>query len=362
MNELFLKALQPVAENSPCGDSEDPAASVVSQIETTSDAIHEALRSAFGESVSSDSSHGFDMASSGSEAVDLVELIVECLGEKSKSLILATYLPHLMLICHGLPGFRLGLDIVREIAQRFPADLFPRDRERLVSYFKRGVYVGNDDKVTDNYKLFLYLPITEREELPYALLRNARLKGTGEDAEVRYASDAAGSSPQFYVKLIDDIEATADAARAANAALSELTGESLIEVVNFSFIEGVERMGSIVKSLATEHCAGYPPVVEEEVAEGEEAAPGATVAATGEIVTRHQAVEQLRKIADFFHRTERHSPVSYRLRDTVRWCQMDLPELMLELLNGDEGTMQEIDKRVGWRKPGNEPGAPEQAE
>jgi len=356
LNDYFRAALTPITDEFPCGQNEDAASSVISQIETQGDAIHESLRSAFGDAVRDDNMSSFDMASSGRDASDLVDQIVECLEEKCKSIVLATYLPHLMLISHGLEGFQAGLDICRELVSRFPDHIFPQEKERVVNYLRRGVYVGNDDKVTENYKLFLYLPITERSCLPYALLRNSRIKGTNADAEGKYANDAAGSSPEFFVKIINDIQSVVDSAKTVNTIMAQFLDEDLMEIVSYSFIDSVERMGSIVESLATDNCAGYPPVeaveTEQVAGGGSGVTPGAAVA--GEIVNREQALELLSRVADFFHRTERHSPASYRIRETVRWCKMDLPELLEELLSGDSGPLEELGKRVGFKKKEDE--------
>ena len=352
LNDHVRAALAPISGNHPCGESEDMASSVISQIETTGDGIHEALRTAFGEAVRDDNPSSFDMASVGRDADTLVDQIIECLGENCKSLILASYLPHLMLIGHGPEGFDAGLTIVRELTLKYGDQMFPRDKERLESFLRRGVYIGNDDKVTDNYKLFLYLPVTEQECLPYALLRNAKLKGSGGGIEGSYASDASRSTVGFYVRLLENgLEKAVQTARETNQALGEFLGDSSYELVSFTFIESVERMVSIVRNLATENCADYPPVEQEEgiAADGDSAAPvAAAQPMTGEIVDRDQAIKMLTKIADFFYKTERHSPISYRIRDTVRWCKMDFPELLELLLDGDESSLNEMQKRVGF--------------
>ena len=125
-----------------------------------------------------------------------------------------------------------------------------------------------------------------------------------------------------------------------------------MRLVSFTFIESVERMVLIVRNLATENCAGYPPVEEEASAsDADSAVPAAAQPMTGEIVDRDQAIKMLTKIADFFYRTERHSPISYRIRDTVRWCKMDFPELLELLLDGDESSLNEMQKRVGFDDP-----------
>ena len=113
-------------------------------------------------------------------------------------------------------------------------------------------------------------------------------------------------------------------------------------------------MASIIRNLATENCPDYPPVEEGDAVaqDGDTPAPAAAAQPmTGEIVDRDQAIKMLIKIADFFYQTERHSPISYRIRDTVRWCKMDFPELLQLLLDGDESSLSEMQKRVGFNDP-----------
>ncbi|MEL7498856.1 MAG: type VI secretion system ImpA family N-terminal domain-containing protein [Planctomycetota bacterium] len=351
LNDLIRRSLTPITDELPCGENEQAASSVISQIETTIDSIHESLRTGFSEAVRDDNSVGFDISSTGREAGELVEQIVECLEEQCKSTVLASYLPQLMLIEYGLPGFSAGLDVFRELLERFEGHVFPRDREKLMNFLRRGVFVGNDDKVTENFKLFLYQPITEIRRLPYALLRNSRIRGANTDVEGSYANDAASSSVEYYVKLIDDLNQLIESAKNANQKLGTMLEDPMFEIVSYSFVDSLERMSNIVTSLATDNCSGYPPVEAEEGDEAESSTGAAPKAAamTGEIVNREQAIDLLNRIADFFHQTERHSPVSYRIRETVRWCKMDLPELLQELLSDDQGPLDELGKRVGFR-------------
>ena len=353
LNEMVRRAIEPVSGDNPCGDNEDAASSVVSQIQTRGDGIHESLRDAFGSAIRDEDSNGFDLVSEGRDAEELAEQVVECLSSQCKSLVLASYLPQLLLICRGLPGFDAGLMVFREICLRYPDQRYPRDTDRLASFLRQGVYVGNDDKVTDNFKLFLYLAVTEPSKLPYALLRNARLRNADPSVEGRYSNDAAKSTPAFYVKLIGDLGGAIESAKTANEAIGEHLGDTLCEIVSFSFLESLERMLAIIENLATENCAGYPPPTEEEEAAAAAAAAGGdatAMAAVGEIATREQAIKMLGKIADFFHRTERHSPISYRVRETIRWCNMDLPELLQVLLDGDQSSLDEMQKRVGFNQ------------
>ncbi|WP_354010442.1 ImpA family type VI secretion system protein [Endozoicomonas lisbonensis] len=76
---------------------------------------------------------------------------------------------------------------------------------------------------------------------------------------------------------------------------------------------------------------------------------------------RNQAFHQLRRLADFFQKTEPQSPVSYLLEKAIRWGYTPLPELMHELLQGNEAFLERITDLTGMnmttRKP--IPGKPE---
>ncbi|HMY40218.1 MAG TPA: type VI secretion system protein TssA, partial [Marinagarivorans sp.] len=69
------------------------------------------------------------------------------------------------------------------------------------------------------------------------------------------------------------------------------------------------------------------------------AAAGAGAAAvqpvTRALANRDQAFKQLAEIAEFFRKTEPHSPISYMLEKAVRWGNMPLHELMQELISDD---------------------------
>jgi type VI secretion system protein ImpA len=71
------------------------------------------------------------------------------------------------------------------------------------------------------------------------------------------------------------------------------------------------------------------------------------------IETRRQAIETLTRVADFFRRTEPHSPISYGIDQVVRWGRMSLPELLVELVS-DKSAREEIFKRAGIAQESNE--------
>ncbi|MCW7551127.1 type VI secretion system ImpA family N-terminal domain-containing protein [Endozoicomonas gorgoniicola] len=76
---------------------------------------------------------------------------------------------------------------------------------------------------------------------------------------------------------------------------------------------------------------------------------------------RNQAFHQLRSLADFFQKTEPQSPVSYLLEKTIRWGYTPLPDLMHELLQGNEALLGRVTDLTGMNMTAKKsiPGKPE---
>ncbi|WKE65742.1 type VI secretion system protein TssA [Gallaecimonas kandeliae] len=114
----------------------------------------------------------------------------------------------------------------------------------------------------------------------------------------------------------------------------------------FNF-QGGERLKELLASAAPAQELAQPEDGGEAAAE-----PGQAPAASDldpirvAIQSRDQAVEQLRKLADFFRQTEPHSPVSYAIEQAIRWSRLSLPELMNELID-DNGARQGFCRLTG---------------
>jgi type VI secretion system protein ImpA len=51
-------------------------------------------------------------------------------------------------------------------------------------------------------------------------------------------------------------------------------------------------------------------------------------------------LERLREVADFFRRTEPHSPVPYLIQRAINWSRMSFEQLLLELVKDDNARLQ----------------------
>ena len=63
---------------------------------------------------------------------------------------------------------------------------------------------------------------------------------------------------------------------------------------------------------------------------------GATIGQTTRPVTREDMLRELERIAEFFRKTEPHSPLAYTLEEAVRRGRLTWPELLAEVVPDDK--------------------------
>lgn len=70
------------------------------------------------------------------------------------------------------------------------------------------------------------------------------------------------------------------------------------------------------------------------------------VAAPGVLATREQALAQLRLVADFFRRTEPHSPVAYLADKAARWGELPLHQWLRQVVK-DQTSLSQLEELLG---------------
>jgi type VI secretion system protein ImpA len=74
----------------------------------------------------------------------------------------------------------------------------------------------------------------------------------------------------------------------------------------------------------------------------------------GPLQTRAQALAQLREVADFFRRTEPHSPVAHLADKAAAWGEMSLTDWLRTVVK-DDASFARIEEQLGVG-PKPEPG------
>jgi type VI secretion system protein ImpA len=97
-----------------------------------------------------------------------------------------------------------------------------------------------------------------------------------------------------------------------------------------------------------EELAAGTETTEETVSESGQVISVTGVAGTsGPIKSRQDALKRLSEVAEFFRKTEPHSPVSHLVSRSVKWGNMSLENLLQELIK-DESVLGQIRETLGF--------------
>jgi type VI secretion system protein ImpA len=72
----------------------------------------------------------------------------------------------------------------------------------------------------------------------------------------------------------------------------------------------------------------------------------------GAIRGRQEALRRLSEIAEFFQKTEPHSPVSYLVERAVKWGNMPLEQWLQEVIK-DSTTLGQVQETLGVKVEGS---------
>jgi len=341
--------LQPISEASPTGTDLRDDSSPTSPYYEVKDVA---------KSARSDERRGLFDGVIGSTEADawrsILDLGPKILIERSKDLEIASLMIEALARTHGFAGLRDGFRLARELVERFWDDLYPRPDEYgmetrvapiaglngsggpgvLVSPIARiAITAGSGD--VGPFATWNVDQAVEIERLD-SDKKAERIAAGGSDME-KIRQDIAATDSEFLGTMQGDIEEAIEEWKLLRAALEERAGSNAPPTSN---VRGVldSALGRL-RHIAADRMPVAPepePAVGSIEAGGAEngAAPaaGAPTAAVGPIADREQAFKTLNQIADFFRRTEPHSPIPYLLERAVRWGRTPLPELLAELI------------------------------
>jgi type VI secretion system protein ImpA len=365
----FDALLAPISEAEPCGPGlrNDPATRPIYQ------AVYDARKaaSAAERAASMTGDDAEDRSAAGApDWRAVVRLASDALSTKSKDLWLAAWLIEGQAREHGFAGLRDGFRLVRELCERYFESLHPRpDEDDDITMTLSQLAGLNGEGTADGVLLgaIAAIPITEgrtvgpftghdyadAESVAKTADPDARARRIEQGAATLEIFDTAAreTSPEFFAALREDIEGTIDEFDKMNAVLGEKSGN---DRNGFPASPPSTRISTALADALTrvKSLAGEPQETPSEEGSSEEAAAGGTRVASGSISSREDAFKTLMKVAEFFRRTEPHSPVSYALEQAVRWGRMQLPDLIRDLVS-DDTVRREFFRRTGIQNDSN---------
>lgn len=286
----------------------------------------------------------------------------KALATQSKDLEVAAWMTEALVRRDGLPGLTLGARLLTGLCDNFWDQVFPLPDEdglegrsspieglsgasadgtvmqplRRLVMFRRA-----DGSGVGLYQWDQAEQISAMDEER----RNARYAAGA--PELRTLEAEARLDRAFLVGRGREVQEAIGAWRTLDETLSTRfgdTGPSLrkVRALLDRMLEVVARLGGIPgdeEAAADEPADGASPAA---------AAGSATGESPGGALTREGALRDLDRIAEYFRRTEPHSPLAYTLDEAVRRGRMTLPELLAEVVP-DAEARQALLMRLGIR-------------
>lgn len=365
--------LQPISDDAPCGRDLREGSSPTSNFQMVKLARSTA-RSAERSNIYSDDGQAADDAR---RKIDeswrkIIELAPKVLKFEAKDLEVACWYLEALVRRDGISGLRDGFELIEGLIEDFWPNLFPMPDEygmetRVGSLKGLNGEGGSDgallapirNSIICNsgqhrpYSFWEYQSAAETSRILDDKARQKDFERKGYNLQ-NIETAVRDSSSEFLTQLFNDLNGGLESFTRFNDKLNQLCGAS--EAPPSSAITNLLRDciaaisylgGSKIKTETTTVDDSYAQGGEQNPVDNTPAATGAPAqAASRALASREQAFKHMTEIAEYFRKTEPHSPVSYLLEKAVRWGNMPLHELMQELIN-DENTRTRFSELTG---------------
>ncbi|MFP5394327.1 MAG: type VI secretion system protein TssA [Gammaproteobacteria bacterium] len=272
------------------------------------------------------------------------------IASTSKDLKLAGWLAEARCKLDGVRGLADGLQLAAGLCERFWDHVHPQPDED--GYERR---IGNLGWLAAQVpQLLKEVPLTEGAGYTMIDIEAARARPA--DGEPGPDVDGARkrTSHKFYQSLLADLAFCLDTVDLLERAVDERLGAdgpsfSAARAAVDNLVHVVEQSARDVGALMGTAPATASDSPGEVVAQ---AGPGLVPAApVGAAQSRAQALAQLRAVADFFRRTEPHSPVAYLAEKAAAWGEQPLHVWLRNVIK-DPAMCGQLDELLGVQDPG----------
>jgi type VI secretion system protein ImpA len=300
----------------------------------------------------------------------VVDLATTALSSQTKDLQIASWLTEAVVELYGFVGLRDGLRVVRGLHERFWETFYPE-------------VDGEDVEARGNALEWLNTKL----ELP---LKHVALTKSGSESDYSYIqweqstrfdipAKLDGLDSDEYARLSElkaqaeaEGKTTGEAWRKAKDATRRAFYEATYLVLNecWEEVQALDRVmdqcygrqtpgvGTLKKSLDALRTLVEKLVKEKRILEPDPVADGVAgdgtssdgtggmSVSTGPVRDRAEALRRLAEVAQYFQRTEPHSPVAYLIERAIKWGQMPL-EVWLEDVIKDGAVLGHLKETLG---------------
>jgi type VI secretion system protein ImpA len=302
----------------------------------------------------------------------VLDLAVPALTSKTKDLQVAAWLSESLVKIHGFVGLRDSLQLLAGLQDKFWETIHPEieegdmeGRANAISWMdQQCAFAAQGAPFTgvEGYSFFDWedskkFDIPENvdtlemaEQRRYAELRETADREKRVTAELwkkEIASTRRASCEQVNFTIDECWAALAELNRVIEEKFdrNQMPGLSTLKT-------SLDQVHTQVKKLLEEKRIEEPDEVEigeEGSADGtaEGAAAGTGGGVKGAINSRQDALRRLAEIADFFQKTEPHSPVSYLVQRAVKWGNMPLESWLQDVIK-DDSILGQLRQTLGF--------------
>lgn len=291
------------------------------------------------------------------------------LREQAKDFEVAAWYVESLLREHGFAGLRDGLRLARRLGEQYWDQMYPVRDEEDGMLFRVAAFRGLDGGDTDGTLIIplrkqpLTVAVADREPMSRADFVQAQSLEQIEDPEQRsrridsgavtmdqFEQGMTATSSDQLADTLEDIEECIEEVILLDQFFEEHCDVAADGERTAPSTGNIRRaLMECMDTIKMFHTPAEETSADDIAAGGGDAASSGVagaIATPGQSMTREEAFALLLKVADFFKKTEPHSPLSYSLQQVVRWGRMPLPELLTELIR-DESERERLFKHVG---------------
>jgi type VI secretion system protein ImpA len=360
----FEKIMQPIAVENPSGES--------LQYSGLYDEIREARRA------DKDLPQGqWQTELKVADYRQVINLAVPALETQTKDLQIAAWLSESLIKQYGFAGLRDSFKLLSGLQETFWETIFPEidegdmeGRANAIEWMDtQGAFAVKGAKITggEGYS-YLDFEDSKRFDIPENIdtldstdqqkFRELQAQAEKENRVTadRWRKAKAASRRAFYEELFFVVEECRTEFNELNRVIEEKFDRNQMPGTT-NLKKALDDIQTIVKKLLEDKRAEEPDAADAVVAAAESATDEAetsvatgsskTLATAGAIQNRQDAIRRLAELAEFFRKTEPHSPVSYLVERAVNWGEMPLEAWLQDVIK-DETVLFQLRQTLGF--------------
>lgn len=295
------------------------------------------------------------------KAADWPEVVRHCsalLQHQTKDIRLAGWLTEALAKTRQFAGLAQGFTLVTALCTRYWEALHPLpdgddDGQRssnLAWLIQRSTLLLRELPITAAPSACSSNDYLSAQALKAAMDRDpeqAESLAAGKLSLAQYQAAVRSSGRAYYQQLLLDVQALQAAFGELSACLDTLLSA---EAPSYRAMRsGLEEVAALVERNARQLGLGEAPAPG--TAHNTAASTSAPASdAAGPLGSRTQALQQLRVVADYFRRTEPHSPVAYLAEKAAHWGELPLHDWLRAVVK-DGGSLAQLEELLGVERP-----------